>query len=139
MVEVGLGRVDGDDAHSVDVEHGVAVAEELLEVHVADVARVVVSRHDDQRLALQAVEVGLRLGELLLEPERGQVAGADDDVGAEIVDLADRALHQAGHEVRAAAVDVRDVRDLEVTISRGHARSVRPDPRNRAYPGPLLS
>src|SRR5437899_3358833 len=82
----------------------------------------------------EAVEVRLRLGELLLEAERGQVAGADDDVRAQVVDLADRALHEARHEVRAAAVDVRDVRDLEDAVGRRHGRSVRATRRRRAYP-----
>ena len=82
VVEVGLGRVDGDDGHAVDVQDGVPVAEVLLEMDVADVPRVVVAGHDDERLALEPIEVRLRLGELLLEAERRQVAGADDEVRA---------------------------------------------------------
>jgi hypothetical protein len=38
VVEVGLGRVDGDDRHAVEEQHRVPVTEQLLEVHVADVA-----------------------------------------------------------------------------------------------------
>src|SRR5215510_16250974 len=83
VVEIRLGRVDRDDGHAVEVEHRVARAEELLEMDVADVPRVVVSGHDDQRLALEPVEVRLRLRELLLEAEGRQVAGADDDVRLE--------------------------------------------------------
>ena len=42
-----------------------------------------VPRHDDEVVALDSVEIGLRLRELLLEPERRQVARANDEVGAE--------------------------------------------------------
>ena len=139
MVEVGLGRVDRDDGDAVHVQNGVAVAEELLEVDVADVARVVVSGHDDERLALEAVEVRLGLRELLFEAEGRQIARADDDVRGHVVDLADRALHEARHEMRAAAVEVGDVRDLEDAVGGRHGRSVRPTQRTRAYPRPLLS
>ena len=58
------------------------LAEQLLEMDVADVARVVVPGDDDERLALEPVEVALGLRVLLLEAEGGQVAGADDDVRA---------------------------------------------------------
>ena len=54
VVEVGLGRVDRDDGDAVLAEHRVALAEELLEVDVADVARVVVARDDDERVAVDA-------------------------------------------------------------------------------------
>ena len=139
VVEVGLRRVDGDDGHAVHVQHGVPFAEQLLEMDVADVPRVVVPGHDDEGLALDPVKVGLGLGELLLEPEGRQVARADDEIGTEVVDLADRALHQAGHEMRTAAVDVRDVRDLEDAVGRRHGRSVRSGRGHGAYPKPLLS
>ncbi len=48
VVEVGLGRVDGDDGGAALSEHGAALADQLLEMHVADVAGIVVSRHDHQ-------------------------------------------------------------------------------------------
>jgi hypothetical protein len=38
MVEVWLGGVDRDHGHPAHAGHGVAVAEELLEVDVTDVA-----------------------------------------------------------------------------------------------------
>src|SRR5262245_39530777 len=122
VVEVGLRRVDGDDRHRVLAEHGVALAEELLEVDVADVPRVVVPRHDHELLALDPVEV--LPGELVLvaEPERRQVAGADHDVRPELVDLADRPLEQVGLEVGLAAVEVGDVGD-DVGVL-GHAGSL---------------
>ena len=100
VVEVGLGRVDGDDRDAADAQHRVAVAEQLLEVDVADVARVVVARDDDERLALDLVEVAPRERVLLLEAEGRQVARADDDVGLQVVDLGDRALEQVRQEVR---------------------------------------
>src|SRR3954452_8482750 len=43
VVEVGLRRVDGDDRYAAEPQHGASWAEQLLEVHVADVARVVVA------------------------------------------------------------------------------------------------
>jgi hypothetical protein len=73
----------------------------------------VVPRDDDERLALDPVEVRLRLAVLLLEPEGRQVARADDDVGLEVVDLGDGALEQVREEVRTAAVEIRDLRDGE--------------------------
>ena len=85
---------------------------------VADVARVVVSRDDDQVLALDPVEVRLRLRVLLLEAERRQVARADDDVRLELVDLHDRAVGEVRHEVRRAAVEIREVRDREQRVPR---------------------
>ena len=48
VVEVGLRRIDRDDRHRALAQHAVALAEQLLEVHVADVARVVVAGNDDQ-------------------------------------------------------------------------------------------
>jgi hypothetical protein len=49
----------------------------------------------------------------VLEAERGQVAGADDDVRLEVVDLGDGALEQARDEVLPAAVQVGQVGDGE--------------------------
>ena len=111
VVEVGLGRVDGNDRHAVVPEHRVAGAEHVLEVDVADVARVVVARDHDHRVAPDLVHVGLRLRILVLEAEGGQVARADDDVRVELVDLVDGPLEQVRDEVRPSAVNVGDVRD----------------------------
>ena len=113
VVEIGLRRVDGDDGHALAAEHRVAVAEQLLEVHVADVPRVVVAGDDDERVALDPVEVALRGGVLLLEPEGRQIAGADDDVGRQVVDLRDRPLHQIRHEVRRTAVQIGQLGDRQ--------------------------
>ena len=57
MIEVGLGRVDRDDRDAALAQHRVALAEQLLEMDVADVARVVVPGDDDQGFALDLVEV----------------------------------------------------------------------------------
>ena len=94
VVEVGLGRVDGDDRDAVLAQHRVALAEEILEVDVPDVARVVVPGDDDERVAVEPVEVLPGHLVLVLEAERRQVAGADDHVRAQLVDLGDRALEQ---------------------------------------------
>ena len=96
-----------------DVHDGVAVAEELLEMDVAHVAGVVVPGDDHELLAVEPVEVGLRLRVLRLEAVGGQIARADDDLRLELVDLHDRPLHEIGHEIRRAAMEVRDVRDPE--------------------------
>ena len=113
VVEVGLGRVDREHADAVLAQHLLPRPELLLEVDVADVARVVVARHDDDVRALDPVEVGAGLDVLLAEPERRQVAGHDHDVGLEVVHLDDRPVHQVRDEVRRAAVEVGDVRDRE--------------------------
>jgi hypothetical protein len=74
VVEVRLRRIDGDDRDAVRVHDRVALAELLLEMHVADVPGIVVSGDDDEPVALDAVEVLLRVGILLAEAERGQIA-----------------------------------------------------------------
>jgi hypothetical protein len=119
VIEVRLRRVDGDDGHRPHVQHRVPVAEQVLEVDVADVARVVVPGDDDERLALDPVEVALGLVVLLLEAERRQVAGAHDDVRAQVVQLRDRALEQVRQEVLAPAVQVGDLHDRERTGAAG--------------------
>src|SRR5439155_277582 len=86
VVEVRLCGVDGDDSDPADAHHGVAVAEELLEVDVADVPRVVVARDDDDRLAVDRVDVLLGEGVLLLEPEGRQIARDDDDFRLQVLD-----------------------------------------------------
>ena len=82
VVEVRLRRVDRDDGDAVLPQHRVPVAEQLLEVDVADVPRVVVARDHDQRVAVDAVEVLPRQRVLVPEAEGRQVARADDDVRA---------------------------------------------------------
>src|SRR6266545_6052552 len=69
VVEVRLGRVDRDHDHVADATDGVARAEELLEVDVTHVPRIVVPGDDDDALALDPVEIGLGLPVLLLEPK----------------------------------------------------------------------
>jgi hypothetical protein len=64
-------------------------------------------------LALELVEIPLRLRVLLLEAEGGEVARADDDVGLELVDLRDRPLGEVRQEVRRAAVEIREMGDSE--------------------------
>jgi hypothetical protein len=132
VVEVGLGGVDRDDGAVALAEHGAPRAVEILEMQVPDVARVVVARHHHEGVALDPVEVALGLRVLLLEPERGQVAGADDDVRFDPVDLRDRALHQVRDEVRVAAMDVRQMSDRE---GRAHEKESKA---GRARPIPLL-
>ena len=124
MVEVGLGGVDGDDGDAADAHHGVAVAEELLEVDVADVARIVVARDDDDRLAGDRVDVLLGERVLLLEAEGRQVTGDDDDVRLDVVDLRDRPLEEVRQEKLRAAVQIGDLDDRERAVPGRHARSL---------------
>ena len=107
------------------LQDGAAVAEELVEMDVADVARVVVPRDDDERVALDLVEVLARLLVLLPEAEGRQVARADDDVRLQVVDLVDRAVEQARDEVNPSAVQIRDVRDREARVVHGPSLGVR--------------
>src|SRR5947207_6694306 len=51
VIQVRLRRVDGDDRHAADPSDRVPVADELLEVDVADVARVLVPRDHHEGLA----------------------------------------------------------------------------------------
>jgi hypothetical protein len=113
VVEVGLAGVDRDDREAFQAEHRVALAEDVLEVDVADVPGVVVAGDHDHRLALDLVEVLAGEAVLLLEAEDREVAGADDGARLELVDLGDRALEQARLEARVSAVQVGDVGDRE--------------------------
>src|SRR5690242_15644856 len=124
MVEIRFRGVDGDDRDAVDTLDGVAVAEQLLEVDVADVARIVVPRDHDDVLAVDRVEVALRERVLLLEPERRQVSRADDDVRLQVVDLGDRALEEVRQEELRPTVQIRDLDDREGSTTGRHARSV---------------
>src|SRR5262249_3850093 len=81
---------------------------------------VVVARNHDERLALDLVDVLPCELVLVLEPEGGQVARADNDVRLELVDLADRPIEQAGLEVLLAAMQVRDGRDPEEPCAGSH-------------------
>ena len=85
LVEVGLGRVDGDERHveaaAPDAQARVPSAECVLEVDVADVARVVVAGHADDLLAASAESSSLSDRILVGVAVVGQVAGHDDEVG----------------------------------------------------------
>ena len=122
VVEIGLRRVDGDDGDIAEPKHGIAIAEELLEMDVADVPRIVVPRDHDERLALDPVEVAAGRRVLLLEPEGCQIAGADDDVGFQVVDLGNRPFHQVRNEMRRTAMKIREMGDRQ----RAHFPHFRP-------------
>ena len=81
--------------------------------------------HDDDRVAVETVEVLARRQILVLEAKCRQISGADDDVGSQLVDLSDRPLQQAGLEVRPAAMQVRELRDSEDGAGTCHADSLR--------------
>ena len=80
-----------------------------------------ISGDDDERVAVDSVDV-LPCGQILVpEAEGREVARADDHVRLELVDFADCALEQAGLEVRLTAVQVGKLGDPE------HVRSLRRD------------
>jgi hypothetical protein len=89
----------------------VTLPELLFEVEVAHISGIVVARHDHEPLAQEPLQVLLGLGVLLPIAERSQVAGADDDVRLELVDLHDRPLHEVRDEMLRPAVQVGDVCD----------------------------
>ena len=126
VVEVGLGRVDRHDGDAALAQHGVALSEQLLEMDIADIARIVVAGHDDEVLALDAIEVLAREHVFVLEPERCQVTRADDDVRFQLVDLPDRPFQQVRLEILPPAMQVREVSDAEDrTRGDGHEASLR--------------
>ena len=80
VIQVGLAGVDGDDRDRPFPQDRVPLSEHLLEVHVPDVARVVVSGNDDECVAVDPVEI-LPGGQILVsEAEGREVARAHDDV-----------------------------------------------------------
>ncbi len=99
VVEVRLGRVDGDDRDPVQAQHRVAAAEELLEVDVADVPRNVVPRDHDHRLAVDRLDVALASAYSSLKPCDVR-SPSHDDVGRQLVRLAITA--RAGRAGRTA-------------------------------------
>ena len=125
LVEVGLGGVRSHDPHALDVVHPVPRAHEILEVEVADVAGVVVAG-DRQDRRLDALPVGDPVLVLLAVPLVRQVAGADDHVRRELVELGDDTVHQVRHEVGRADVRIGDVgdRDHVGSLAPGRAATV---------------
>ena len=121
MVEIGLARIDRHDRDPVLSKNGVAVPEHLLEVHVADVSRVVVSGNHDDRLAIQPIHVLASSQVFVAEAEGRQITRAHDDVRLQLVDLPDRTLQQADLEVRPTAVQIGDLCDPKGVCRARHA------------------
>ena len=112
LVEIGLARVHPDDAHVVDVVDPHPRPDQILEVQVPDVARVVVAGNGQQR-SLDPIGVGEPRLVLRAETVGRQVARDDDHARLELIQLGDHAVHQVGHEMRRPDVRVRDVRDRD--------------------------
>jgi len=83
--------------------------------------RALAAHRDDERVAVDSVDVLPRKQIFVSKPERGEVTGAHDDVGLKLVDLTDSTLQEARLEVRLAAVEVGELGDPE------HTRSLRRD------------
>src|SRR2546423_3332890 len=113
LVEVRLRRVDGDErdvaAGELAPKPRVASAEGVLEVEVADRARVVVARDADDRRARERSQLALRDRVLVGVPVVGEVACYDDEVRVHRVDLGDRGAKQLLAVAAAAHVDVREL------------------------------
>src|SRR3712207_6691834 len=123
VVQVGLRRIYADHHGVVELDARVPLPEEPLEVHVADVARVVVSGDDHDVRAVEAPHVlGGRL-ELLPVARVGQVPGDHHGRRLEVVYLKDRSLQEVRYKVRASAVDVADLADRQ-PAARGHVLPV---------------
>ena len=111
LVDVGLGGVDRDERElkSVELESQarVAGAEGVLEAEVADVPRVVVSRHAHDLLAGKRGQLLLGGWVLVRVALIGQIAGDDDQIGLGGVDLLDRRPQELLAIAAAADVDIR--------------------------------
>jgi hypothetical protein len=89
-----------------------AVTEEVLEVEVTDVARVVVAGDDDAR-AFELTEPVGRLGEFPFVARGRQVPDDDREIGLHLVDVLDDRLHPLAVERQLSAVDVGELHDPE--------------------------
>jgi hypothetical protein len=110
-VEVGFGRIDPDQMHSVELDLRAAAAEQGLEVDLTDVAGVVVARDDQHPLALDPVEQRAGPLELIEQAHVRQVPRDRDDVGRERVDLFEHRLGERGAVVDRAEVQIGDLSD----------------------------
>ena len=117
VVEIGLGRVDGDERDAVRAQHGVAVAEQLLEVDVADVARVVVPGDHDRSTRTRSRRGSARASAYSsLKPCEVRSPEMTTTSGCELVRLGDRALEQVRQEELLPAVQIGQLDDREGTI-----------------------
>ena len=135
LVEIGLTGIDADDAHAFHVVGPHTGTDQVLEVQVADVTRVVVAGHREYR-GLDALGVGDPVLVLLAVALRGEVATDDDDVGMHLVEFCDHAVHQVRHEELRADVRIRDVGDGDHRCGQSSGRrEARRDQRKLLEPG----
>jgi len=109
-VQIRLARVEAQHAQPRVCEINAATSEQLREVLVAYVPRVMIAEKDRFVLAMYRLDQPVRLSELLAKPHVGKVARDHDDVGLELVKLVDDTLGQRRDVVSRPAVQVRDVR-----------------------------
>jgi len=115
LVEVGLGRVDGDerDLEPVELEppSRVSPSEGVLEQEITDVPCVVVPRdaHDVGTLDRAKLLAGKRV--LIGKTVVGEVTGDDDEVRFGCVDLLDRRRQKLTPIAAPTDMDVRDLCD----------------------------
>ena len=103
LVLVGFAGIHPDDPDPFHVDRPCPRADQVLEVHVPDVARIVVP---GDRVEGRVDAVGVRDPALVLlsEPLAREVAGHDDGVGPQLVQLGDHPVHQVRDEVRRTDV-----------------------------------
>src|SRR5207302_1163162 len=136
VVQIRLARIDADDHDPVSEVHApVTRSDHLFEVHVPHVLRVVVPGHRDDA-ALDLLEVRRGRLELAAESFVGDVSGADDDVGLELVQLDDHAVQQVRNEVNGTDVEVADVRDRDQRYS---SMMTRTEPSLEIMENPVIS
>src|SRR5215204_6322486 len=82
VVEVRLGGVDREDRNAVHVKLGPALTEQLLEVHIPDVAGVVVARDHDHLPAIDLVQVLARQLVLRAKAVAGEVSDTTTTSGS---------------------------------------------------------
>src|ERR671925_538030 len=110
LVEIRLGGVEGYELRLTlghrDRLSPLAGAEEILEIPVADVPRVVIPHDDNDVGATEPVEVAADLLELVSVAVGGQIAGDGHQIGRESVGLLDRRGQQIRFEESRADVDI---------------------------------
>src|ERR671923_213925 len=124
VIEIGLRGIDAHDREprgaqalgTIPVEAlavaGEALAEQPLEVNVADVTGIMVARDHEHRW-LEAREPAGCLLEFPVVTSGGEGSGDHDDVGLHTVDFLHYRLHGLGVEGQLSAVDIAYLRDAD--------------------------
>ncbi len=112
LVQVGFAGVHAHDPDPLHLHGPVASTDQLFEMEVPDVARVVVAGDRVQR-RLDPLGVGEPGLVLLPIPVGREVPAADHRIGLQLVDLLDHPMEQVRHEVGGTDVRIGDVGDRD--------------------------